>query len=102
MTAVNRFFPHWTLQNFVALSLSFNAVSLLRLDSFWTVSGSYLDIVSLAHMLHYHQGSALLSGLFLYDSELCGGRIQAMADTSTAGSLVGVWNECDGVSRARL
>ncbi|KAL8281154.1 hypothetical protein RQP46_006512 [Phenoliferia psychrophenolica] len=47
MTAVNRVFPHWTLQNFVALSLSFNAISLLRLDSFWT-------------------GSALLSGLFLW------------------------------------
>ncbi|KAM0753172.1 hypothetical protein T439DRAFT_323805 [Meredithblackwellia eburnea MCA 4105] len=40
--------PHWTLANLVALSLAFNAVSLLRLDSFWT-------------------GSALLAGLFLYD-----------------------------------
>ncbi|KAI5477192.1 minor histocompatibility antigen H13 [Pseudohyphozyma bogoriensis] len=39
---------HWTTSNLVALSLAFNAVNLLRLDSFGT-------------------GSALLGGLFLYD-----------------------------------
>lgn len=38
----------WQLSNFIALSFSFNAISLLRLDSFIT-------------------GTILLSGLFLYD-----------------------------------
>ena len=39
LTAVNRYlYEHWTISNFVALSLSFNAISLLRLDSFWTVA----------------------------------------------------------------
>ncbi|KAK4705425.1 minor histocompatibility antigen H13, partial [Phenoliferia sp. Uapishka_3] len=48
LSIVTRLYPHWTASNFIALSLSFNAISLLRIDSFWT-------------------GSALLSGLFLYD-----------------------------------
>lgn len=39
---------HWSLSNMIALSLSYNAISILRLDSFFT-------------------GAATLGGLFLYD-----------------------------------
>lgn len=49
-TLVHQFLSdqHWAFSNIVALSLSFNAVTLLRLDSFFT-------------------GASLLGGLFLYD-----------------------------------
>lgn len=40
--------PHWAVSNLLALSFAFNAISLLRLDSFFT-------------------GSALLALLFIYD-----------------------------------
>lgn len=40
--------PHWIVSNVLALAFAFNAISLLRLDSFFT-------------------GSALLSLLFIYD-----------------------------------
>lgn len=42
------FYPHWIVSNLLALSFAFNAISLLRLDSFFT-------------------GSALLALLFVYD-----------------------------------
>lgn len=48
MTALNQYTKFWGLANTMALSLAFNAITLLRLDSFAT-------------------GVALLSGLLLYD-----------------------------------
>lgn len=49
LTVMHQFYSQpWILSNFIALSFSFNAINLLRLDSFLT-------------------GTILLSGLFLYD-----------------------------------
>lgn len=49
LTILHQYYSqHWIISNFIALSFSFNAINLLRLDSFLT-------------------GTILLSGLFLYD-----------------------------------
>lgn len=48
LSACQVYTNNWIVSNFIALSFSFNAISLLRLDSFKT-------------------GMILLSGLFLYD-----------------------------------
>lgn len=48
LTVVNFYYSHWTLSNLVALVFSWNAISLVKLDSFRT-------------------GASLLGGLFFYD-----------------------------------